>query len=133
VLTPTPGGIAGSSAAESLRRKQAVNGIAIGQGGFDLAGQLSGFRKRPHLGSRAARLHRVPHEPDERRARHTGLPLLLNVDEAAGLLRTSRRAIYAMIERRQLPGVTRVRRRVLLRADDLLNWLDQKRTPSPQQ
>ena len=30
-----------------------------------------------------------------------------------------------MIERRQLPGVVRVRRRVLLRADVLLDWLDQ--------
>ena len=35
------------------------------------------------------------------------LPLLLTVDEAATLLRTTRRAIYAMIERRQLPGVVR--------------------------
>jgi len=55
------------------------------------------------------------------------LPVLLTVDEAATLLRTTRRAIYAMIERRQLPGVIRIRRRVLFRADDLLHWLDQKR------
>jgi excisionase family DNA binding protein len=65
--------------------------------------------------------------------RRTTLPVLLTVDEAADLLRTSRRAIYAMIERRQLPGVIRVRRRVLLRADDLLDWLDQKRAPSPEE
>jgi excisionase family DNA binding protein len=38
--------------------------------------------------------------------------MLLNVDEAADLLRTSRRAIYAMIARRQLPGIVRIRRRV---------------------
>ena len=56
--------------------------------------------------------------------------ILLTVDEAADLLRTTRRAIYAMIERRQLPGITRIGRRVLLRADDLLHWLDQKRAPS---
>src|SRR6188474_2698858 len=36
------------------------------------------------------------------------LPVLITVDEAAALLRTTRRAIYAMIERRQLPGVIRI-------------------------
>ena len=66
------------------------------------------------------------------RSRDT-LPMLLTVDEAATLLRTTRRAIYAMIERRQLPGVIRIRRRVLFRADDLLHWLDQKRAPSPEE
>ena len=69
-----------------------------------------------------------PHE-----SRRAALPVLLTVDEAADLLRTTRRAIYAMIERRQLPGVIRVRRRVLLRADDLLDWLNQKRAPSPEE
>jgi excisionase family DNA binding protein len=58
------------------------------------------------------------------------LPVLLTVDEAAAFLRTTKRAIYAMIERRQLPGVIRIRRRVLLRADDLLHRLDQKRALS---
>jgi excisionase family DNA binding protein len=61
------------------------------------------------------------------------LPLLLTVDEAAALLRTTPRAIYAMVARGQLPGVTRIRRRVLLRAEDLLHWLDQKRAPSPKE
>ena len=65
--------------------------------------------------------------------RRDPLPVLLTVDEAATLLRTTRRAIYAMIERRQLPGVIRIRRRVLFRADDLLHWLDQKRAPSPEE
>lgn len=62
-----------------------------------------------------------------------GLPLFLTVDEAAELLRTTRRAIYAMVERRQLPGVVRLRRRVLFRSDVLLDWLDQKRAPSPKE
>ena len=39
------------------------------------------------------------------------LPLLATVDETAALLRTSRKAIYSMIERGQLPGVTRIGRR----------------------
>jgi len=58
------------------------------------------------------------------------VPLLLTVDEAASLLRTSRPAIYAMVERRQLPGVTRIGRRVLFRRADLLDWLDQKTVPA---
>ena len=56
--------------------------------------------------------------------------MLLTVDDAAELLRTTNRAIYAMVERRQLPGIIRIRRRVLFRTDDLLDWLDQKRAPS---
>jgi excisionase family DNA binding protein len=62
------------------------------------------------------------------------LPTLLTVDEAADLLRTTRRAIYMMLERRQLPGVTRIGRRVLFRSADLLDWLDQKsRASSPKE
>jgi excisionase family DNA binding protein len=57
----------------------------------------------------------------------------LTIDEAAALLRTTRRAIYAMIARRQLAGVVRIRRRALVRSDDLLHWLDQKRAPSPEE
>jgi excisionase family DNA binding protein len=58
------------------------------------------------------------------------MPILLTVGDAADLLRTTRRAIYAMLERRQLPGVIRIRRRVLIRSAELLEWLDQKRAPS---
>ena len=61
---------------------------------------------------------------------NSALPMLLTADEAASLLRTTRKAIYAMVERKQLPGVTRIGRRVLVRQDVLLEWLRQKSTPS---
>lgn len=57
-------------------------------------------------------------------------PMLLTADETAALLRTSRKAIYVMVERRQLPGVIRVGRRVLVRRADLLDWLGRKSAPS---
>jgi excisionase family DNA binding protein len=69
----------------------------------------------------------LPSEPRRvERRRHRALPMLLTIDETADLLRTTRRAVYAMVERRQLPGVVRVRRRVLVRSQELLDWLDQK-------
>lgn len=51
------------------------------------------------------------------------LPPLLTAAEAAGLLRTSKGAIYAMVERAQIPGAIRIGRRLLIRRDDLLAWL----------
>jgi excisionase family DNA binding protein len=55
---------------------------------------------------------------------------LLTPIEVADLLRTSKKAIYAMVERRQLPGIVRIGRRVLVEEDALLDWLRQKSTPS---
>ncbi len=62
--------------------------------------------------------------------RPDGLPIFLTPDEVADLLRTSRKAIYVKVERRQLPGVTRLGRRVLIRTTTLLDWLDQQSSPS---
>jgi excisionase family DNA binding protein len=70
---------------------------------------------------------------EEPRVSRRAVPVFINVDEAAELLRTTRRAIYAMVERRQLPRVVRRRRRVLFRSDVLLDWLDQKCAPSPKE
>ena len=60
----------------------------------------------------------------------TRMPVLLTPTEVAGLLRTSRKAVYTMIERDQLPGIVRIGRRVLVREDALVDWLRQKSTPS---
>jgi excisionase family DNA binding protein len=57
-------------------------------------------------------------------------PILLTPTEVAELLRTTKKAIYSMVERGQLPGIVRVGRRVLVREDALLDWLGQKSTPS---
>jgi excisionase family DNA binding protein len=59
------------------------------------------------------------------------LPFLLTPDEAAGLLRTTRKAIYARAERGLLPGAFRDGRRLLVRRDELLRSLSEKRTASP--
>ena len=60
----------------------------------------------------------------------TSLPHLFTTTEVADVLRTTSKATYAMIARGQLPGVIRIGRRVLVRADELIDWLDQKRVPS---
>ncbi len=65
--------------------------------------------------------------------RPDGLPIYLTADEAAALLRTSRKAIYAKIERRQLPGVSRIGKRVLIRTQTLLEWIDQQGASSLQE
>ena len=61
-----------------------------------------------------------------------GGPTLLLVSEVAAILRTSPKAVYAMVERGLLPGVVRIGRRVLVQRDDLVNWLSQKSAPSPE-
>ena len=61
------------------------------------------------------------------------LPLLLTVSEVASLLRTSSKAIYSMADRGQLPGITKIGRRLLIHRDDLLEWLDRSRAPSPKE
>jgi excisionase family DNA binding protein len=69
---------------------------------------------------------------DRPRMRQEAWPSLLTASEVAVVLRTSRKAVYAMAERAQLPGVTRIGRRLLVRRDDLISWLDQRRTAAPE-
>lgn len=58
------------------------------------------------------------------------LPDLLTPDELAALLRTTRKAVYAMIARGQLPGIVRLGRRVLFDRRELLQWLAERRALS---
>ena len=60
----------------------------------------------------------------------TDLPPFLTVDEAAALLRTSRKAIYARAERGQLAGAFRDGRRLLIVRDVLLQDVE-RRAASP--
>jgi excisionase family DNA binding protein len=62
-----------------------------------------------------------------------GFPRLLTADETAACLRTSRKGVYAMVERGLLPGVVRIGRRLLFRSDELVHWLDQKHASSPKE
>jgi excisionase family DNA binding protein len=50
--------------------------------------------------------------------------MLTPQEVADHFLRTSRKGVYHMIERKQIPGVVRVGRRVLIRTDMLLSWLN---------
>ncbi len=93
-------------------------------------GRLTG-QDRLHM--RLVQLRRPPDGEPPAANGEPRLPILLTVDEVANLLRTTRGAVYVMVERRQLPGTTRIGRRLLFRSADLLHWLDQKRTPSLQE
>jgi excisionase family DNA binding protein len=61
------------------------------------------------------------------------LQTYLTADEAATVLRTTRKAIYALIERRQLAGVIRLGRRVLIHRETLLQSLHQQCASSLQE
>jgi excisionase family DNA binding protein len=56
--------------------------------------------------------------------------LLLTVPETAALLRTTRKAVYALIERGLLPGVVRLGRRVLFDRETLIRFVRERCAPS---
>ena len=55
------------------------------------------------------------------------LPFLLCADEVASLLRVTRKAVYCMVDRGEIPGVTKIGRRIRFHRDDLLAWLEDQR------
>lgn len=58
------------------------------------------------------------------------VPHLLTIDEVAGHLRTTRKAVYALIRRGTLPGVIRLPRRLLVDRAVLVGWLEERRAVS---
>jgi excisionase family DNA binding protein len=104
--------------ARNVRRQQ-QDGEAVGE---PQDTRLSGIRRETGSTHGTQKPSRVSED---------AVPPLLTASEVAGVLRTSRKAVYAMAERAQLPGVTRIGRRLLVRRDDLLCWLDERRAASP--
>jgi excisionase family DNA binding protein len=51
------------------------------------------------------------------------LPLLLQAHEVAQLIRVSRKAVYTMAERGEIPGVTKLGRRLRFRRDAIEAWI----------
>ena len=60
----------------------------------------------------------------------TNQPPLMTVAEVAEWLRTTPAAVYKMAERRQLPGVRRIGRRLLFTRQTVVHRLGQNRTLS---
>jgi excisionase family DNA binding protein len=92
---------------------------------------MQGDESRTSKSSQDSRALGLPHSISDDRAR--AVSILSTVDEVAALLRTTRGAVYVMVARGQLPGITRIGRRVLFRTQALLDWLDQKRAQSPRE
>lgn len=57
-------------------------------------------------------------------------PAYLTPGEVAELLRTTRTAVYTMVQRGRLPGVRKVGRRILVRRVELLRWIEARATPA---
>ncbi len=60
-------------------------------------------------------------------------PRLIRGAEAIDISRITRKAVYCMIARGEVPGVIRVNRRVLVDGQILLSWIGQRTVASPNQ
>jgi excisionase family DNA binding protein len=58
------------------------------------------------------------------------LPELLGAGDVAAWLRTTKRAVYTMVERGQLPAPIHIGRRLLWDRAELVSWLESKRAVS---
>lgn len=59
------------------------------------------------------------------------MPHLLNIDEVAKIIRTTRKGVYALIAKGGIGGVVRLGRRVLIDSYELQAWLDEQRVKQP--
>lgn len=66
---------------------------------------------------------RQPPTGEEPEGCPSGEPLVLTVDEAAGLLRLNRKSVYEAIRRGELPGVRRVGAALRIHRETLVRWL----------
>jgi excisionase family DNA binding protein len=49
---------------------------------------------------------------------------LLTVPEVANLLKTTKKAVYTMFERRLIPGAVKIGKRLLFKKNIVLRWID---------
>jgi len=112
------------------RSRRTTRTSASGAGSCRLCGAVITGRRRNGFCSDRCRMRLKRQEEAETSTDR--LPMLLTAIDVADLLRTSRNAVYAMVERDQLPGVTRIGRRLRFRSDALLDWLNERRAPSPE-
>jgi excisionase family DNA binding protein len=88
--------------------------------------------KCARTGERCALDREVRKEREPRVTHADPLPIFLKPEEAADLLRTTRKAIYVMIERRRLPGARKFGKRILIRSAELIDFINQQATSSLQ-
>lgn len=51
----------------------------------------------------------------------------VSVEDLARILPVTRNAIYKMVEKKKIPGATKIGRRVVFREDLLEKWLEEQR------
>jgi excisionase family DNA binding protein len=63
----------------------------------------------------------------------TSVSPLLTPEELASIIKVSRRALYSMCDRGEVPGIIRIGRRLRFDAQLIRIWLDESRASSPKE